>query len=92
MVCFQHVPAARKMSERKLSTYNQTIRQRLAAGTNAYVTGVELGGRYWLRAQIMSPNTTPESNSKLMELIRQAGVRHGIEVPNTPHAEVSARA
>jgi L-2,4-diaminobutyrate decarboxylase len=92
MVCFQHVPAGRKMSGRKLSSYNQTIRQRLAAGTDAYLTGVELGGRYWLRAQIMSPNTTPMSNSKLLELIRQAGDRHRIEPPDTPHAEESAHA
>jgi glutamate/tyrosine decarboxylase-like PLP-dependent enzyme len=73
MVCFRHVPIDQEMSVRELNSYNQAIRERLAAGTDAYVTGVKLGNYYWLRAQIMSPNTTPRANSRLLELIRKAG-------------------
>jgi glutamate/tyrosine decarboxylase-like PLP-dependent enzyme len=73
MVCFRHVPIDQEMSIRELNAYNQAIRERLAAGTDAYITGVKLGDYYWLRAQIMSPNTTPRANTRLLELICKAG-------------------
>jgi glutamate/tyrosine decarboxylase-like PLP-dependent enzyme len=78
MICFRHIPAGREMSEQELNVYNQAIRERLAAGTDAYLTGVELRDRYWLRAQIMSPNTSSQANSRLLELIRQAGEKCGL--------------
>ena len=80
IVCFRHVPAGREMSEQELNVYNRAIRARLAAGTDAYLTGVELRGRYWLRAQIMSPRTSSRANARLLELIRQAAETYEMEL------------
>jgi L-2,4-diaminobutyrate decarboxylase len=93
MVCFRHVPIAREMSTGELNLHNQAIRERLAAGTDAYVTGVELGDRYWLRAQIMSPNTTSWANARLLEFVRQAGDEcRGALSQRISHAKESAHA
>jgi len=70
MVCFRYRPAAVPQSER--DDFNRTLRQKIASGQAAYLTGCMARGCYWLRAQIMSENTDEAALGGLLPLLRQA--------------------
>lgn len=69
MVCFRHIPRE-ALSTHDVNEHNKAIRRDLAAGSQAYLTGVQLGEHYWLRAQVMSPNTDEKANARLLTLVR----------------------
>jgi glutamate/tyrosine decarboxylase-like PLP-dependent enzyme len=73
VTCFRFVPPGTNLSPEAVDTVNQSLRDRLARGTEAYLTGVKIHGRYWLRAQFMSENITPASNRKLLALVEREG-------------------
>ncbi len=69
MVCFRHHPA--QIAPSALDQFNQALRQRIASGHDAYLTGCEAHGTYWLRAQFMSQNVSEASLGKLLPLLRR---------------------
>lgn len=73
VTCFRFVPPGAHRSPEALDAVNESLRDRLARGTEAYLTGVKIHGRYWLRAQFMSENITPASNRKLLEIVAREG-------------------
>ncbi len=63
IVCFRHLGGG------DLDEFNRRLRARLVAGPDCYLTGVEIDGAYWLRAQFTSETTTPNDLPWLIELI-----------------------
>lgn len=70
MVCFRYRPG--HVPDAMQDAFNQTLRQKLAAGQAAYLTGCMARGRYWLRAQIMSENTDEAALDRLLPLLRRS--------------------
>ncbi|WP_374305839.1 aspartate aminotransferase family protein [Ferrovibrio sp.] len=69
MVCFRYRPAG--IDPAQLDALNRTLRARLASGPDAYLTGCEAQGVYWLRAQIMSEHVDRDSLCDLLPLLRR---------------------
>ncbi|TDQ82032.1 aromatic-L-amino-acid decarboxylase/L-2,4-diaminobutyrate decarboxylase [Dongia mobilis] len=67
MVCFRHLPPGCADAD----AHNRRLRRQIAAGPEAYLTGCLARGAYWLRAQIMSPNTDRAALARLPEIIRR---------------------
>jgi len=63
IVCF------RLAEEDPDSRMHRALRDRLAAGERAYLTGVEMHGLYWLRAHLISENTTEAALEQLLEVV-----------------------
>ncbi len=74
IVCFRHLP--RQIAEPRdgentepANAHTRRVRETLALGSQAYVTGVDIDGHYWLRAQLMSENITKASITALLSLV-----------------------
>ncbi|WP_374380554.1 aspartate aminotransferase family protein [Dongia sp.] len=68
MVCFRYRPSA--VPAGQLDRLNRRLRDRLAAGSDAYLTGCTAHGAYWLRAQVMSEQVDTQSLARLLPLLR----------------------
>jgi len=69
MTCFRYRPPG--VVSDNLDAFNRALRQRLAAGPEAYLTGCSARGRYWLRAQIMSEHVDEDSLDSLPDILRR---------------------
>ncbi|WP_374652253.1 aspartate aminotransferase family protein [Dongia sp.] len=69
MVCFRYAPLG--LGAATPDRLNRRIRDRLAAGPDAYLTGCVARGAYWLRAQVMSENVDEASLRSLLPLLRR---------------------
>jgi glutamate/tyrosine decarboxylase-like PLP-dependent enzyme len=78
MVCFRYRPVGIDLAQ--LDALNRTLRARLACAPDAYLTGCEAQGVYWLRAQIMSEHVTRDSLRDLLPLLR----RHAASLTASP--------
>ncbi|GAB4513607.1 MAG: lysine decarboxylase DesA [Haliangiales bacterium] len=74
IVCLRHLP--RGIAEprddddtARANAHTRRVREKLAQGSQAYVTGVDIDGHYWLRAQLMSENITKASITALLRLV-----------------------
>jgi glutamate/tyrosine decarboxylase-like PLP-dependent enzyme len=70
MVCFRYRPVFVPASG--LDDLNRRLRQKIARGQAAYLTGCVARHCYWLRAQMMSENTDEAALAGLLPLLRQA--------------------
>lgn len=84
MVCFRYRPADADAADKDAAAdaLNRNLRVALAAGPAAYLTGCSAGGRYWLRAQVMSEWISRESLDSLPDLLRQ--VAHQLSRSSSP--------
>ncbi len=53
---------------------HRTLRDRMATMDKAYLTGVEMHGRYWLRAHMISENTTKADLERLLDAVLEIGL------------------
>lgn len=74
MTCFRYRPPG--VDPNRLDALNRALRQRLAAGPEAYLTGCSARGRYWLRAQIMSEHVDEDSLDSLPDILRRTAAGH----------------
>jgi L-2,4-diaminobutyrate decarboxylase len=85
ILCFRYLPqpgaepAASGMPEAEsISNLNQSIRNRLVAEGEWYITGTRLDGHYWLRVTIINPLTDTKHLAGLLDAIRKlATVKSG---------------
>lgn len=75
IVCFRY----RAQSE--IDAFNRELRRQLAEGRDCYLTGAELGGAYWLRAQFTSETTVTADLKALLELVAQTAHQLGDRQP-----------
>jgi L-2,4-diaminobutyrate decarboxylase len=74
IVCFRHRPPALAGDEPAIDVHNRRLRQAIARGPATYLTGVAIGGRYWLRATLMNENITAASLPALLAIVRETAL------------------
>lgn len=67
MLCFRYRPPGVVDPD----SLNRSLRQQIAAGPEAYLTGCSAKGRYWLRAQIMGEAVSEAALASLPDLLRR---------------------
>jgi len=76
ILCFRYLPEEGVVDADALSQLNQSIRNRLVAEGNWYITGTRLDGQYWLRVTIINPLTGTTHLHGLLEAIRKLATVH----------------
>jgi L-2,4-diaminobutyrate decarboxylase len=91
MLCFRYRPMG--LDDVATDALNRALRDRLAAGPHAYLTGCSARGRYWLRAQVMSEQVSEQSLATLPALLRRTAVDLATDLSlsamEKPHADTS---
>lgn len=82
IVCFRYVTGG------DADEFNRKLRTRLAAKDECYLTGTEIDGRYWLRAQFTSETTKSDDLRTLIGIIEREA--QGMSSRSTPSQLVGA--
>jgi glutamate/tyrosine decarboxylase-like PLP-dependent enzyme len=69
IVCFRCVPAALRDEKERVNAFNERILERVQLGGEAFITGTNIDGIFWMRACIVNYRTTTAHIDALVELI-----------------------
>lgn len=69
IVCFRCVPAPLGDEKERVNAFNQRILERVQLGGEAFITGTNIDGIFWMRACIVNFRTTTAHIDALVELI-----------------------
>ena len=75
IVCFRYVPRDWTGDDAGLDTLNKAIMEAVQVGGEAFVTQAVLGGRFYLRANVLHYATTEDDLRALVSIVRTDGQR-----------------
>ena len=69
IVCFRYVPPSLGDEKERINAFNERILERVQLGGEAFITGTNIDGIFWMRACIVNYRTTTAHIDALVELI-----------------------
>ena len=73
IVCFRCVPPQLGDEKERVNAFNERILERVQLGGEAFITGTNIDGVFWMRACIVNYRTTTAHIDALVELISRLG-------------------
>lgn len=73
IACFRCVPAALGEEKERVNAFNEQILERVQLGGEAFISGTNIDGIFWMRACIVNYRTTTAHIDALVDLIARLG-------------------